>query len=62
MGKNRQIRKRIAGQQHVIRQHEDKITEELHKGTPNIRLIRKWERDIDKAQKLMRELEEKLAR
>jgi hypothetical protein len=32
VGKNGQIRKRIAGQQRVIRQHEDKIIEELQKG------------------------------
>jgi hypothetical protein len=62
VGKNKQVRKRIAGQQRVIRQHEDKIAEELRRSTPDIRLIRKWERDIDKAQKLMRELEQKLAR
>jgi hypothetical protein len=28
VGKNKQVRKRIAGQQRVIRQHEDKIAEE----------------------------------
>ena len=62
MGKNKQTRKRIAGQQRVIRQHEDKIAQELQKDEPEILLIRKWERDIDKAQKLMRELEGKLMR
>ena len=62
MGKNKQIRKRIAGQLRVIRDHEEKIAEELLKATLDIRVIRKWERDIDKAQKQMRELEEKLAR
>jgi hypothetical protein len=46
----------------VIREHEEKIGAELRKSAPDIRLIRKWERDIDRAQKLMRELEEKLAR
>ena len=35
---------------------------ELQKSAPDIQLIRKWERDIDKAQNLMRELEEKLVR
>jgi len=62
MGRNKHIRKRIAGQQRVIREHEDKIAEELRQSTPDIRLIRKWERDVDKAQRLMRDLEEKLAR
>lgn len=46
----------------MIREHEDKIAEELRQSTPDIRLIRKWERDVDKAQRLMRDLEEKLAR
>jgi len=46
----------------VIQEHEEKIAEELQKTTPDVRLIRKWERDVDKARKLMRELEEKLAR
>ena len=62
MGETKQIRKRIAGQQPVIREHEEKIAEELQKNTPDIRLIRKWERDVDKAQRVMRELEQKLAR
>jgi hypothetical protein len=62
VGKTKQIRKRIVGQQRVIREHEEKIAEELQKNTPDIRLIRKWERDVDKAQRVMRELEQKLAR
>ena len=62
MGRNKQTRKRIAGQQRVIQEHEKKIAEELQKTTPDFRLIRKWEKDIDKAQKLVRELEKKLAR
>jgi len=58
VGKNKQTGRRIVGQQRVIREHEEKIADELQKTTPDIRLIRKW----DKAQKLMRELEDKLAR
>jgi hypothetical protein len=62
VGRNQQLRKRISGQQRVIREHEDKVAEELQRAAPDIRLIRKWEKDIDRAQKLMRDLEEKLAR
>lgn len=62
MGKNKQLRKRIRGQFRVVEDHQAKIASEIKKPLPDARLIRKWERDIDKAQRLMRELEEKLAR
>ncbi|HET7215416.1 MAG TPA: hypothetical protein VFL79_17635 [Terriglobia bacterium] len=62
MGKNKQSRKRIRGQFRVVEEHQQKITRELEKESPDMRLIRKWNKDIDRAQKLMRELEEKLAR
>lgn len=62
MGKNKQLRKRIRGQFRVVEEHQQKITRELEKESPDMRLIRKWNKDIDRAQKLMRELEEKLAR
>jgi hypothetical protein len=44
----------------VIREHEQKIAEELQRNKPDVRLIRKWKGDI--VQKLMRDLEAKLAR
>lgn len=62
MGKNKQLRKRIRGQYRVVEKHQTKIAREIKKPLPDVRLIRKWEREIDKAQMLMRELEEKLAR
>lgn len=45
-----------------MEEHQQKIARELEKESPDMRLIRKWNKDIDRAQKLMRELEEKLAR
>jgi len=62
MGKNKQLRKRIRGQFRVVEVHHEKIARELEKQLPDMRLIRKWNKDIDRAQKLMRMLEEKLVR
>ncbi len=60
MGKNKQFRKRIAGQLRVITAHQVKIEAELLKPTPESGCIRKWEREIDIARKTMRKLEEQL--
>lgn len=53
MGRNKRIRRQIAGYQRVIRKHEDKIAKEFEKEAPDILFLHKWEKDIDKAQKLM---------
>jgi len=60
MGKNRQLRKRIAGQMRVIVQHEKKIEAELRKPAPDLGYIRKWKREIDTAGNNVRKLEEEL--
>ena len=60
MGKNVQLRERIAGQMRVIVQHEMKIEAELRKPVPDMGHIRKWRREIDTAQSNMRKLEEQL--
>ncbi|PYV35639.1 MAG: hypothetical protein DMG22_01735 [Acidobacteria bacterium] len=60
MGKNKQLRKRIAGLLRNVRRHEEKIEAELRKPVPDSSYIRKWEREIDTALKTVRELEEKL--
>lgn len=52
-GRNKRIRNQIAGYQRVIRKHEDKIAQELQKEAPDLLFLRKWEKDIDRAQKLM---------
>lgn len=57
MGKNKQLRKRIAGQLRVIRAHQEKIDAELRKPSPDLGYIRKWEREIDIARKNVRKLE-----
>lgn len=60
MGKNRQLRKRIAGQLRTIAKHQAKIEQEYGKAAPNIVLIRKWEKDIDIARRAVRQLEDRL--
>lgn len=62
MGRNKHIRKLIAGQLGTIERHQRKIEAELSKDSPNLRQIRKWEKDIDIARETMRRLEEKLER
>jgi predicted nucleic acid-binding Zn-ribbon protein len=60
MGKNKQLRKRMAGQLRVISTHEKKIESELRMPVPDMGYIRKWKREIDTARNNMRKLEEKL--
>jgi hypothetical protein len=62
MGRNKHLRKLIAGQLATIAKHEHKIKGELGKEFPNLPRIRKWEKDIDIARRTMRRLEEKLER
>lgn len=60
MGRNRQLRKRIAGLMRTVLVHEKKIEAELRKPTPDLGYIRKWEREIDIARNHVRKLEEQL--
>lgn len=46
MGRNRKLRKRIAGLEEQIALHRAKIERERARATPNQRLLRKWEKDI----------------
>lgn len=62
MGKNKHIRKLIAGQLRTARIHEEKILAEMEKSSPNLGQVRKWEKEIDNARRRMRELEERLER
>lgn len=60
MGKNKQLRKRMAGQLRVISTHEKKIESEFRKPAPDLGRIRKREREIDTARNNMRKLAEQL--
>jgi uncharacterized coiled-coil protein SlyX len=60
MGRNKQLRKRIAGQLRVMAAHQEKIEAELSQATPDSGYITKWQREIDIARKNMRKLSEQL--
>lgn len=60
MGKNKQLRKRMAGQLRVITNHQKKIESEFRKPAPDMGRISKWEREIDTAWNNMRKLAEQL--
>jgi hypothetical protein len=60
MGRNKQLRKRIAGQLRVIARHQAKIDAELSRPTPDLGYITKWRHEIDIARKNMRKLSEQL--
>jgi uncharacterized coiled-coil protein SlyX len=60
MGKNKQLRKRIASQLRVIAAHQEKIEAELSQATPDSGYITKWQREIDIARKNVRKLSEQL--
>jgi hypothetical protein len=59
-GKNKYVRKLIAGQLRTVSRHQKKIEEELVKLSPNVEYLRKWEREIDAARTKMRQLEKRL--
>ena len=60
MGRNKQLRKRIAGQLRVVAEHQEKIEAELRRPAPDSGYIRKWHREIDVARKNVRKLSEQL--
>jgi hypothetical protein len=62
MGKNKQLRRRIAGLLRNISRHQARIESELRKTSPNAEWIRGWEREIDTARNDVRRLEKKLER
>jgi len=60
MGRNKQLRKRIAGQLRVIARHREKIESELHRPAPDLGYITKWRHEIDIARNNVRKLSEQL--
>jgi predicted nucleic acid-binding Zn-ribbon protein len=60
MGKNKQVRKKVASHLRNIRRHEAKVEAELRKTAPDSGYIRKWKREIDIARRTVRKLEERL--
>ena len=62
MGRNRKLRKRRAGQERVIADHENKIREERAKPVPNESYISGWQREIEVARKTIERLTRRLKR
>ncbi len=46
MGRSKKVRRRIAGLEHQIALHREKIAIEQAQSSPDWRNIRKWEKDI----------------
>ena len=49
MGRNKELRKKIAAQQRVIEDHELRIEQEQMKAHPDQGYIRSWQREISAA-------------
>ena len=47
MGRNKDLRKKVAGLRDIIAEHEAKIRVELSKDNPDGSLIEYWEREIE---------------
>lgn len=62
MGRNKNIRKHIAGLQRTMREHELKIEEELRKDYPNRGLIKKWSVEIQNDKDRIVLLKQRMAR
>ena len=62
MGRNKNLRKAIAGQQKVVRIHEAKIREERKKPQPSEEYIAGWELEIEVAKATLAHLMRRLKR
>ncbi len=47
MGRNQDLRRKIAGRQKVVKEHEEKIRRERMKSAPDESVIDHWQREID---------------
>ncbi len=62
MGRNKELRKKIAGQERVIADHMAKIRREHAKPHPDDDVVRGWEREIEAARKKLENLTRRLER
>jgi hypothetical protein len=62
MGRNRELRKKIAALEEVVGAHEDKIRNERMKPTPNETYILAWKREISTARGKIERLTRRLKR
>ena len=49
MGRNKELRKKIAARRKVVEEHEEKVRREQMKPEPDDGLIRTWQREIGAA-------------
>jgi hypothetical protein len=62
MGRNKELRKKIAAQRDVAEEHEEKIRREHMKPVPNQSYIRGWQREVNNARKSIERLVRRLRR
>jgi len=62
MGRNKDLRKKIAGRQQMIERHEGKIRVELSKPHPDESLIAHWRSEIEAVREKVTELTRRLER
>ncbi|PZA06994.1 MULTISPECIES: hypothetical protein [unclassified Meiothermus] len=58
-GENKKLRKQIESLEAVIAEHEAKIAREQAKPQPDVTLIRKWQKDIERARLNIRKREKR---
>jgi hypothetical protein len=62
MGRNRELRKKIAAQQKVVEAHQEKIRQELMKPIPNESYVLGWKREISAASEKINRMIRRLKR
>lgn len=62
MGRNQEIRKKIEGHRRMVLEHRAKIESELKSSNPRRELIAYWERRIERVEREILRLEERLRR
>lgn len=60
MGRNRELRRKIAAQEKVVEEHEEKIRQERLKPQPDEGVIRTWQREVAAARKKIESLPRRL--
>ena len=62
MGRNKDLRKKIAGRERMIERHEEKIRIELSQPHPDESLIAHWRSEIEAVKEKITELTRRLER
>jgi hypothetical protein len=62
MGRNKDLRKKIAGRRRMIERHEEKIRGELAKANPDEALVAHWRGEIEAVKEKVADLTRRLER